>query len=162
MMCLEFAMMVANALVILFQKKLSFQPQTFTLAKNEGNISFRQKLDHGGVDDMTQLEDLHEASVLWNLRYRYDVSQFYTYVGSILISVNPYTMHPGLYGLEMAKKYAGAVLGILKSFGYYISQLTIFAFVFFRSTSTTSFRHWTSCLLNSYQSKTKSNDSCQW
>lgn len=63
------------------------------------------------MEDLTQLEDLHEASILWNLRGRYDSSQFYTYVGSILISVNPYTMHPDLYGLEMAKKYAGAALG---------------------------------------------------
>jgi myosin XV len=74
-------------------------------------LSLRQDLGKEGVEDLTQLEDLHEASLLWNLKLRYDVSQFYTYVGSILISINPYTMYPDLYGMEMAKKYAGAMLG---------------------------------------------------
>lgn len=60
---------------------------------------------------MTELQDLHEASLLWNLRARYENSKFYTYVGSILISINPYKMYSDLYGLEMAKKYAGATLG---------------------------------------------------
>lgn len=84
-------------------------------------MCFRQNLGHGGVDDLTKLDDIHEASVLWNLRSRYDVSQFYTYIGSILISINPYMMHPDLYGLEMAKKYVGTVLG--KSFHTNLNQL---------------------------------------
>lgn len=88
------------------------QAQTFTLNKNEGNLLLRRHHGQAGVDDLTKLEDLHEASVLWNLRSRYDISQFYTYIGSILISVNPYMMHPDLYGLEMAKKYVGTVLGM--------------------------------------------------
>lgn len=41
---------------------------------------------------MTQLDDLHEASILWNLRLRYDNGIIYTYAGSILIAVNPYKM----------------------------------------------------------------------
>lgn len=62
---------------------------------------------------MTQLDDLHEASLLWNLRLRYDCGLIYTYAGSILIAVNPYKMFPDSYGLEMAKKYAGKPLGAL-------------------------------------------------
>lgn len=73
----------------------------------------RQDLEKEGVEDLTQLEDIHEASVLWNLRNRYEASQFYTYIGSILISINPYMMHPNLYGLEMAKKYSNSTLGQL-------------------------------------------------
>lgn len=93
---------------------LIFQPQTFTLGQNEGNLCLRQDVGQTGVEDLTQLDDLHEASLLWNLRLRYDASHFYTYVGSILVSINPYTLFPDLYGLEMAKKYAGAVLGKFK------------------------------------------------
>jgi myosin XV len=93
---------------------LIFQPQTFTLGQNEGNLNLRQDVGQTGVEDLTQLDDLHEASLLWNLRLRYDASHFYTYVGSILVSINPYTLFPDLYGLEMAKKYAGAVLGKFK------------------------------------------------
>uniref|UniRef100_W4VR33 Putative myosin class ii heavy chain n=1 Tax=Corethrella appendiculata TaxID=1370023 RepID=W4VR33_9DIPT len=62
---------------------------------------------------MTQLNDLHEASLLWNLKLRYDAGLIYTYAGSILIAVNPYKMFPDAYGIEMAKKYAGKPLGQL-------------------------------------------------
>lgn len=89
------------------------QPQTFTLGPGEGNLRPRQDLGTSGVDDMTQLEDLHEASLLWNLRLRYDRGQIYTFAGSILIAVNPYKMFPDSYGLEIAKQYAGKPLGAL-------------------------------------------------
>lgn len=89
------------------------QPQTFTLGPGEGNLQRRQDLGNNGVDDMTQLEDLHEASLLWNLRIRYDAGQIYTFAGSILIAVNPYKMIPDSYGIQMAKKYAGRPLGAM-------------------------------------------------
>lgn len=60
---------------------------------------------------MTQLDDLHEASILWNLRLRYDTGIIYTYAGSILIAVNPYKMFAESYGLEMAKKYSSKPFG---------------------------------------------------
>lgn len=62
---------------------------------------------------MTQLDDLHEASLLWNLRLRYDRGLIYTFAGSILVAVNPYKMFPDSYGLEVAKQYAGKTLGAL-------------------------------------------------
>jgi myosin XV len=83
----------------------------------DGNFMSRQEdLGKNGVEDLTQITDLHEASLLWNLRLRYDnlySNGIYTYCGSILIAVNPYKMYPDLYGLEMAKKYAGKPLGSL-------------------------------------------------
>lgn len=88
-----------------------FQPQTFTLGPGEGNLRPRQDLGSNGVDDMTQLEDLHEASLLWNLRIRYDAGQIYTFAGSILIAVNPYKMFPDSYGIEVAKQYVAKPLG---------------------------------------------------
>lgn len=92
---------------------MQLQPQTFTLGPGEGNLQRRQDLGTNGVDDMTQLEDLHEASLLWNLRLRYDTGQIYTFAGSILIAVNPYKMIPDSYGIQMAKKYAGKSLGTM-------------------------------------------------
>lgn len=73
----------------------------------------RQDLGVSGVEDMTQLDDLHEASLLWNLKLRYDRGSIYTFAGSILIAVNPYKMFPDSYGLEIAKQYAGRPLGAL-------------------------------------------------
>ncbi|XP_037913894.1 unconventional myosin-XV isoform X1 [Hermetia illucens] len=101
------------AQVIIVQALIKGKPQTFTLAPGEGNLRPRQDLGSNGVDDMTQLEDLHEASLLWNLRIRYDKGLIYTFAGSILIAVNPYQMFPDSYGLEVAKQYAGKPLGAL-------------------------------------------------
>ena len=61
---------------------------------------------------MIQLSDLNEASLLWNLRLRYDSNLIYTYVGSILVAVNPYRMFD-IYGLDCVAQYENQVLGTL-------------------------------------------------
>ncbi|KAI9590717.1 hypothetical protein GQX74_008884 [Glossina fuscipes] len=99
------------AQVIVVQALIKNKPQTFALQPGEGNLRPRQDLDSSGVEDMTMLDDLHEASLLWNLRLRYDKGLIYTFAGSILIAVNPYKMFPDSYGLEVAKQYAGKPLG---------------------------------------------------
>ncbi|XP_061508752.1 unconventional myosin-XV isoform X2 [Anopheles gambiae] len=101
------------AQMIIVQALINGKPQTFTLGPNEGNIRARQDLGKTGVEDMTQLEDLHEASLLWNLKLRYDNGLIYTNAGSILIAINPYKMFPESYGIEMAKLYSGRPLGTL-------------------------------------------------
>jgi len=50
-----------------------------------------------GVDDMTSLNFLHEASILHNLRHRFISKLPYTYVGNICIAVNPYQWLRHLY-----------------------------------------------------------------
>ncbi|XP_075422006.1 unconventional myosin-XV isoform X2 [Ascaphus truei] len=66
--------------------------------------------DENGTHDMTQLEDLQEASVLGNLRKRFDREMIYTYIGSILLSVNPYRML-NIYGTDHVLQYEGKALG---------------------------------------------------
>ncbi|KAJ6956587.1 myosin-6 [Populus alba x Populus x berolinensis] len=66
-----------------------------------------------GVDDMTKLAYLHEPGVLQNLRSRYDMNEIYTYVGNILIAVNPFTRLPHLYNSHMMAQYKGASFGEL-------------------------------------------------
>lgn len=43
-----------------------------------------------GVEDMSQLNHVHEASILENLRIRFHNYLPYTYTGEICIAVNPY------------------------------------------------------------------------
>ena len=85
--------------------------KTFTL-NNLSSVRIRQDLGKTGVEDMIQLSDLNEASLLWNLRLRYDSNLIYTYVGSILVAVNPYRMFD-IYGLDTVARYENQVLGTL-------------------------------------------------
>lgn len=68
---------------------------------------------HGGVDDMTKLAYLNEPGVLYNLARRYELNDIYTYTGSILIAVNPFTNLPHLYNVHMMEQYRGAPFGQL-------------------------------------------------
>ena len=62
-----------------------------------------------GVDDMVQLDDLTEATVLSTLRVRYRRKDIYTNVGGILIAVNPYeTLEAQIYGEEQMHAYGSA------------------------------------------------------
>ncbi|KAF3775094.1 Myosin-15 [Nymphaea thermarum] len=69
--------------------------------------------EFGGVDDMTKLAYLNEPGVLHNLARRYALNDIYTYTGSILIAVNPFTKLPHLYNVHMMEQYKGKPLGEL-------------------------------------------------
>ncbi|CAL1582721.1 unnamed protein product [Knipowitschia caucasica] len=47
-----------------------------------------------GVGDMVLLEPLSEDSFIDNLRKRFDHNEIYTYIGSVVISINPYRSLP--------------------------------------------------------------------
>ena len=66
--------------VITVQAVINNVTKTFTL-NNLSSVKTRQDLGQNGVDDMITLSDLNEASILWNLRIRYDNSNISTYIG---------------------------------------------------------------------------------
>ncbi|XP_004566087.1 unconventional myosin-Ib isoform X4 [Maylandia zebra] len=57
-----------------------------------------------GVGDMVLLEPLSEDSFLGNLKKRFDHSEIYTYIGSVVISMNPYRSLP-IYTPEKVEEY---------------------------------------------------------
>ncbi|XP_075942840.1 unconventional myosin-XV [Anarhichas minor] len=73
-------------------------------------MAHREQREEDGVEDMTQLEEMHEGGVLLNLRKRSERQLIYTYIGSILVSVNPYKMY-NIYGTDMVLLYKGHALG---------------------------------------------------
>ena len=71
---------------------------------------------------MTTLSFLHEPGVLWNIKQRFVFDDIYTYTGSILIAVNPFTPLPHLYGKDMMDQYKGVDLGQLSPHVYAIAD----------------------------------------
>lgn len=65
----------------------------------------RQEVGVHGMDDMIKMDDLHVGSILYNIRERYRQDQIYTYIGSILLAVNPY-MQYRIYGPDAVKRYS--------------------------------------------------------
>ncbi|NXJ08354.1 MYO15 protein, partial [Odontophorus gujanensis] len=73
-------------------------------------VRYQEPQEEDGLEDMTQLEDLQEAAVLSNIRTRFERQLIYTYIGSILVSVNPYRLY-NIYGMEQVLQYEGRALG---------------------------------------------------
>ncbi|XP_053191373.1 myosin VIb isoform X4 [Scomber japonicus] len=74
------------------------------------------------VDDNCSLMYLNEATLLNNVRVRYNKDHIYTYVANILIAVNPYCDIPKLYGPDAIKSYRGKSLGTLPPHVYAIAD----------------------------------------
>lgn len=57
-----------------------------------------------GVGDMVLLEPLSEESFIENLKKRFDHNEIYTYIGSVVISINPYKSL-SIYSAEKVEEY---------------------------------------------------------
>ena len=68
--------------------------------------------NEGRVEDLCSLEELSEQDMLSNLRARFNNKNIYTYVGSILISVNPYYYY-SIYNPKYTALYMGKPFGAL-------------------------------------------------
>ncbi|GMR53525.1 hypothetical protein PMAYCL1PPCAC_23720, partial [Pristionchus mayeri] len=74
------------------------------------------------VEDHCSLLSLNEASLLNNSKLRFEDRQIYTYVGNVLISINPYELIDGLYSEERRLEYRGKSLGKLPPHIYAIAE----------------------------------------
>ncbi|XP_042200174.1 unconventional myosin-Ib isoform X2 [Callorhinchus milii] len=57
-----------------------------------------------GVGDMVLLDPLTEDSLLSNLKKRFNKNEIYTYIGNVVVSINPYQSLP-IYTPEMIAEY---------------------------------------------------------
>ena len=62
------------------------------------------------IEDLVNISDLNEMSILHNLRIRYKEDKIYTNISSILISVNPFKLLP-LYTPAVLDDYRHGVRG---------------------------------------------------
>ncbi|XP_054033345.1 unconventional myosin-Ia isoform X2 [Dryobates pubescens] len=62
------------------------------------------RLDVAAVGDLVLLEPLTEESLLQTLQERFRRGDIYTYIGNVVISVNPYRSLP-IYGPEVVQEY---------------------------------------------------------
>ena len=60
---------------------------------------------------MVNFNDLSEGPLLHNLRKRFLDDKIYTYVGSILVAINPFKRLP-LYTLDVLNEYVKSVSGL--------------------------------------------------
>ncbi|XP_043921656.1 unconventional myosin-X-like [Protopterus annectens] len=88
--------------------------QVFTYKQNtitRQKVSIMHSTSIETVEDMATLTDLHEGSILYNLYQRYKLDKIYTYIGSILASVNPYKIIHELYDHSCIELYSKHHLG---------------------------------------------------
>jgi myosin heavy subunit len=80
------------------------------LKKKNFPIHMRKTLEYSqraeeGIADMVEIDELNSASLLYNLGNRYAKDEIYTYVGPILLVLNPFKAILGSTGPEQAAKY---------------------------------------------------------
>ncbi|KNC70916.1 hypothetical protein SARC_16550, partial [Sphaeroforma arctica JP610] len=64
--------------------------ETKKKGEEELDTQFRATQAKGAVDDMVLLGDVSQKGIEKNLSERYFEDKIYTYIGPVLISVNPY------------------------------------------------------------------------
>uniref|UniRef100_A0A673U687 Unconventional myosin-IXa n=1 Tax=Suricata suricatta TaxID=37032 RepID=A0A673U687_SURSU len=77
-------------------------------------------------DDLCSLPDLNEKILLENLRNRFKHEKIYTYVGSILIVINPFKFLP-IYNPKYVKMYDNHQLGKLEPHIYAVADVAYHA-----------------------------------
>eukprot|EP00743_Colponemidia_sp_Colp-15_P006424 GILK01006914.1.p1 GENE.GILK01006914.1~~GILK01006914.1.p1 ORF type:complete len:1308 (-),score=307.14 GILK01006914.1:165-4088(-) len=83
------------------EKTVSIKPEHF-----EQRFLMRsvENLTEDGIEDMSNVEFLHEVALLHNLKKRFNRRMVYTNCGTICVSVNPYVWLP-IYGERVAAQY---------------------------------------------------------
>jgi len=82
----------------------TIDPPSEELKVNTQHLSYYNSADDKDFQDMVEIQDLSEASILSNLKNRYKSDNIYTYIGNVLVSINPYKTLP-IYNMKELIKY---------------------------------------------------------
>ncbi|TRZ03312.1 hypothetical protein DNTS_027479, partial [Danionella cerebrum] len=77
-------------------------------------------------EDLCNLPNLNEDSILENLRIRFKKNKIYTYAGSILVAINPFKFLP-IYNPKYVKMYENHQLGKLEPHIFAIADVAYYA-----------------------------------
>ena len=82
------------------------QRELRTLKRSElGPVISREESLHTHLDDMVKMEDVNEATILHNVRMRFEKDLIYTNIGTILVSVNPFKWMTELYAAHQVERF---------------------------------------------------------
>lgn len=76
----------------------------------------------GEVGDLVLLSKISEEEIVSTLERRFKGNDIYTYIGSVLLSVNPFKNISGLYGPQQIRQYRGRYLYELPPHIYAIAE----------------------------------------
>uniref|UniRef100_A0A3Q2TMD6 Unconventional myosin-VIIa-like n=1 Tax=Fundulus heteroclitus TaxID=8078 RepID=A0A3Q2TMD6_FUNHE len=93
--------------------------------EEEASLRIMHPTSVEGVDDMIKLGDMTEAALLRNLLLRHKRGHIYTFIGSVLVAVNPYQDFP-IYAAEQVKLYHSRRLGELPPHIFAIAESCYF------------------------------------
>jgi len=90
------------------------EERTVKLKDYDDNTLPLQNVDEGGnmvvAKDMCDLPSLHEAAILYNLKFRHEELQPYTRVGDIVIAMNPFRWLTDLYTPDKMSSYVDKLI----------------------------------------------------
>jgi len=81
---------------------------TGIMVKLEKTLEYSQMAEQG-IPDMVEIDELNPASLLYNLMTRYKRDEIYTYVGPILLVLNPFKAVPALGTEECRLQYVDII-----------------------------------------------------
>ena len=102
--------MVGNEAYVTITEEEAKDCKVNELKKQNFPIHINKTLEYSalaeqGIADMVEIDELNSASLLYNLGNRYAKDEMYTYVGPILLMLNPFKLIPGSVGPELIEQY---------------------------------------------------------